>query len=159
MPYEEVLVSFEELVTRLAGRTFFRLDQLEEMIAHSEERGEDFLLKDGDIDYRVPLEKIKEYFETHPRPYRPMSAKEEAEYWRRKYNALLSEFNRLKTKYMQISEKPVEVSAPTDELFPKDEETPLRRTSVNLEELRDELRHELKAELKDKKPHFTNVKK
>jgi hypothetical protein len=72
-------VSFLQLVAKIQGGTAFSVDQLVAMLDAADKSQEDFRINHQGVNFVVPLDQIREYFATHPRPTRKLTIQEEVE--------------------------------------------------------------------------------
>jgi len=84
-------VSFEELWSELSGSTKFGQDELIEMISLQDDDDKDFYIYHRHKAFRVPLEKIREFFTRHTKPVPPMTKDQELKYLREKVQKLQDE--------------------------------------------------------------------
>ena len=84
-------VSFEELWSELSGSTKFGQDELIEMISLQDDEEKDFCIYHRHKAFRVPLEKIREFFTRHTKPVPPMTKDQELKYLREKVQKLQDE--------------------------------------------------------------------
>ncbi len=84
-------VSFEELWSELSGSTQFGQDELIEMISLQDDDNKDFYIYHRQKAFRVPLDKIREFFTRHTKPVPPMTKDQELKYLREKVQKLQDE--------------------------------------------------------------------
>jgi len=73
-------VSFLQLLAKIQGGTPFTVDQLVQQLDRSERSGEDFRISHQRVNYVVPVDQIREYFTTHPRPAKKLTPQEQVEF-------------------------------------------------------------------------------
>jgi hypothetical protein len=79
-----IVLSVNELMEELGGNTAFSFDQIIQQLAACDDDSDDFIINYRDLRYRVPIDSIREYFEEHAKPEKPMSLREENKYLRDK---------------------------------------------------------------------------
>lgn len=117
-------VSAIELWAKIAGGTRFSLDDYDKQLDASETAGEDFRLTHNNVNYIIPLGRLREYFAEHPRPTRKMTKDQELEFLRKRVKeqeAILVESGIMKPAPEQAAafvrqSSPLEVAEPLDDI-------------------------------------------
>lgn len=140
-------VSLAELYAEIGGGIRFNQEEVVAMMDNSESHGEGLQIIHNDFGYVIPIDSIREYFSSHPRPPRKMSKDEEISFLKRR----LEEFEKSAGKAEQLSMKAelppvapkVDVeTAPADDVVPSREQREKDRKSV------DEIQRDIARDLK-----------
>ena len=143
-------VSAIELWAKISGGTRFSLEDYDKQLDASETSGEDFRLTHNNVNYVVPVGRLREYFAEHPRPMRKMTKDQELEFLRQRVKeqeAILVESGIVKPAPEQAAAfvrrpSPLEVAEPLDDIpIPPPEKQSIAQ-----------VQDELAAELVNQKP-------
>ena len=76
-------ITFQEFMSKAAGRLTFTQEELEIQMDQADKNGEPFTIIVKDTVYRIPQTLIKAYFQEHERPARPLNKDDQIELLRR----------------------------------------------------------------------------